>query len=74
MTCHGFRKSDLAIKAGRGKAELKTVNGEALTFTENGRDNIVVMDAGGNTAEISTNDVTQSNRVITVGDKVLMPK
>jgi uncharacterized surface protein with fasciclin (FAS1) repeats len=32
------------------------------------------MDAGGNTAEISTYDVTQSNGVIMVGDKVLKPK
>ncbi|SDI12726.1 Uncaracterized surface protein containing fasciclin (FAS1) repeats [Paraburkholderia phenazinium] len=71
---YDFRKLDEAIKAGGGKAELKTVNGEPLTFTENGPHNIVVMDAGGHTADISTYDVTQSNGVIMVVDKVLMPK
>jgi uncharacterized surface protein with fasciclin (FAS1) repeats len=71
---YDFRKLDQAIKAGGGKAELKTVNGESLTFTENGPRNIVVTDAGGHTADISTYDVTQSNGVIMVVDKVLMPK
>src|SRR6201996_3474646 len=71
---YDFRKLDQAIKAGGGKAELKTVNGEELTFTENGPHNIVVMDASGHTADISTYDVTQSNGVIMVVDKVLMPK
>jgi Fasciclin domain. len=33
-----------------------------------------VTDAGGHTADISTYDVTQSNGVIMVVDKVLMPK
>jgi uncharacterized surface protein with fasciclin (FAS1) repeats len=71
---YDFRKLDLAIKAGGGKAKLKTVNGEELTLTENGPHNIVVMDAGRHTADISTYDVTQSNGVIMVVDKVLMPK
>lgn len=71
---YDFRKLDQAIKAGGGKAELKTVNGEPLTFTENGPHNIVVTDAGGHTADISTYDVTQSNGVIMVVNKVLMPK
>jgi uncharacterized surface protein with fasciclin (FAS1) repeats len=71
---YDFRELDQAIKAGGGKAELKTVNGESLTFTENGPRNIVVTDAGGHTADISTYDVTQSNGVIMVVDKVLMPK
>jgi uncharacterized surface protein with fasciclin (FAS1) repeats len=71
---YDFRKLDEAIRSGGGKAELKTVNGEPLTFTENGPHNIVVTDAGGHTADISTYDVTQSNGVIMVVDKVLMPK
>jgi len=71
---YDFQKLDEAIKAGGGKAELKTVNGEPLTFTENGPHNIVVMDAAGHTADISTYDVIQSNGVIMVVDKVLMPK
>jgi uncharacterized surface protein with fasciclin (FAS1) repeats len=71
---YDFRKLDTAIKAGGGKTELKTINGEMLTFSENGPHNIVVADAFGHTAEISTYDVVQSNGVIMVVDKVLMPK
>jgi uncharacterized surface protein with fasciclin (FAS1) repeats len=71
---YDFRKLDQAIKAGGGKAELKTVNGETLTFSENGPHNIVVVDASGHTAAISTYDVFQSNGVIMVVDRVLMPK
>ncbi|TCG04315.1 fasciclin, partial [Paraburkholderia steynii] len=47
---------------------------EMLTFSENGPHNIVVADAAGHTADISTYDVVQSNGVIMVVDKVLMPK
>ena len=71
---YDFRKLDTAIKAGGGKTALKTVNGEMLTFSENGPHNIVVADAAGHTADISTYDVVQSNGLIMVVDKVLMPK
>ncbi|MBP0590924.1 fasciclin domain-containing protein [Paraburkholderia sp. LEh10] len=71
---YDFRKLDAAIKESGGKTELKTVNGEMLTFSENGPHNIVVADASGHTANISTYDVMQSNGVIMVVDKVLMPK
>jgi uncharacterized surface protein with fasciclin (FAS1) repeats len=40
----------------------------------NGPRNLVVMDASGNTAEVSTYDVYQSNGVIHVVDHVLLPK
>ncbi|TCF96202.1 fasciclin, partial [Paraburkholderia steynii] len=42
---YDFRKLDTAIKAGGGKTELKTIDGEMLTFSENGPHNIVVADA-----------------------------
>jgi uncharacterized surface protein with fasciclin (FAS1) repeats len=71
---YDFRKIDTAIKQGGGKAEFKTVNGEMLTFLENGPHNITVADESGHTANISTYDVMQSNGVIMVIDKVLMPK
>ncbi len=61
------------IDAGRGKAELKTVQGETLTAELNGPRNIVLVDAKGNVAQISTYDVYQSNGVIHVIDKVLAP-
>jgi uncharacterized surface protein with fasciclin (FAS1) repeats len=62
------------IKEGNGKGMLKTVQGGSLWFQMNGPHNIVVMDESGNTANITTYDVYQSNGVINVVDKVLMPK
>ena len=62
-----------AIKGGHGEATLKTVSGGWLTFTMNGDRNIVVRDAKGGVANISTYDVRQSNGVIQVIDRVLLP-
>ena len=62
------------IKAGGGKAMLKTANGGELWAMMNGDVNIVVKDEQGNEANISTYDVRQSNGVIHVIDHVLMPK
>ncbi|OKA23153.1 fasciclin [Pseudomonas versuta] len=62
------------IKAGGGKAELTTVSGGKLWVMMNGPHNIVVKDEKGNVADITTYDVNQSNGVIQVIDKVLMPK
>jgi uncharacterized surface protein with fasciclin (FAS1) repeats len=62
-----------AILAGKGKASMKTVEGDTLTFTMNGSNNVVVRDSKGNTADIVVYDVTQSNGVIFSVDKVLMP-
>jgi uncharacterized surface protein with fasciclin (FAS1) repeats len=60
------------IAEGGGKAELKTVQGESLTATES-NGGIAIIDAQGNTALVTTADVMQSNGVIHVVDKVLMP-
>jgi uncharacterized surface protein with fasciclin (FAS1) repeats len=62
-----------AIKSGHGTATLKTVSGGWLTFMMNGDRNIVVRDAKGGVANISTYDVRQSNGVIQVIDRVLLP-
>ncbi|MGF6151080.1 fasciclin domain-containing protein [Pseudomonas fluorescens] len=62
------------IKAGGGKAELTTVSGGKLWVTMNGPHNITLKDEKGATADITTYDVYQSNGVIQVIDKVLMPK
>jgi len=61
------------IKKGNGTGKLKTVQGEELTVMMNGEHNIQVKDAKGTVANISTYDVYQSNGVIHVIDKVLMP-
>jgi uncharacterized surface protein with fasciclin (FAS1) repeats len=63
-----------AIKKGKGIATMKTVNGGSLSFMLNGEKNITVWDENGNYANISTYDVYQSNGVIHVVDKVLLPK
>ena len=60
------------IKAGGGKAMLKTASGGTLTATMRGKD-VLVMDAKGNAAVVTTSDVYQSNGVIHVVDKVLLP-
>jgi uncharacterized surface protein with fasciclin (FAS1) repeats len=62
-----------AIRKGNGQAMLKTVNGETLTVMMNGDRNIIVRDQKGDVADISTYDVFQSNGVIHVVDKVLLP-
>ena len=67
--------SDLvkAIKKAGGKTRLKTLEGETLIAMMNGEHNIVLKDAKGDIANISTYDVVQSNGVIHVIDKVLLP-
>lgn len=60
------------IKQGGGKASLTTVQGEALTVRQAGK-GITVTDSKGNTAHVTIADVRQSNGVIHVVDKVLMP-
>jgi uncharacterized surface protein with fasciclin (FAS1) repeats len=60
------------IKKGGGKATLKTVQGEDLTATMSGG-HIMLTDAKGGMATVTTADVFQSNGVIHVIDAVLMP-
>ena len=71
---YDYMKLSSEIKSHKGKAELATASGGKLSFAMNGKHNIVVMDESGNTANISTYDVYQSNGVINVIDTVLMPK
>lgn len=70
-----FSSADVAkaIKAGNGKAELKTVQGGILTAMMSGKD-VVLKDEKGNTTKITIMDVNQSNGVIHVIDTVVMPK
>jgi uncharacterized surface protein with fasciclin (FAS1) repeats len=66
------RQLEGMIKKGGGKASLKTVQGEDLTATMSGG-KIMLTDAKGGMAIITTADVFQSNGVIHVIDTVLMP-
>ena len=63
---------DAMIRDGGGKAMLKTVEGEELTF-ERGGGHIWVIDAKDDKAEVTIPNVMQSNGVIQVINKVLLP-
>jgi uncharacterized surface protein with fasciclin (FAS1) repeats len=60
------------VKAGGGKAMLKTVEGADLTIAQkDGK--LWVTDAKGDTAQVTIGNVMQSNGVIHVVDTVLLP-
>lgn len=78
LTCHvvpgklDAKELQKWVKKGKGKAELTTVQGEKLWVME--KDNkLWVKDNKGNVATVTISDVYQSNGVIHVIDKVLMP-
>ena len=60
------------VKKGGGTAMIKTVQGDMLTFTMDGKD-LVIKDEKGTTAHITIANVMQSNGVIHVIDSVLQP-
>ena len=62
-----------AIDAGNGKAMLTEVSGGMLTATRSGT-MIMLTDESGGMAHVTIPDVVQSNGVIHVVDKVLLPK
>ena len=62
-----------AIDAGGGKATLTAVSGGTLTAMRSGS-TIMVSDESGGMAHVTIPDVVQSNGVIHVVDKVLLPK
>ncbi|WP_422720790.1 fasciclin domain-containing protein [Flavobacterium sp.] len=62
-----------AIKAGKGKAVIKTIQGENLTASLlYGK--VILTDAKGGIATVTTTDLVASNGVIHVIDSVVMPK
>ena len=63
---------DAMIRDGGGKATMKTVQGEQLTF-QRGAGHLWVIDAKGDRAEVTIPNVMQSNGVIQVINKVLLP-
>ena len=62
-----------AVMAGGGMATLKTVSGGMLTATAKGGA-VMVTDESGGMATVTIADVMQSNGVIHVVDKVLLPQ
>jgi uncharacterized surface protein with fasciclin (FAS1) repeats len=63
---------DKDIKQAGGRVSLKTVEGEPLILSESGNA-LMVTDQKGNTAQVTIPNVFQSNGVIMVVNKVLMP-
>ena len=60
------------IRAGNGSAMLKTASGGTLVATMSGP-NVLITDAKGGSATVTIADVYQSNGVIHVVNKVLLP-
>lgn len=61
------------IKEANNKLDVTTLNGEVLTLSEKGG-NVMIKDAKGNTATVTSADMDASNGVVHTIDKVLMPK
>ncbi len=61
------------VKMQNGKATLKTVEGENLYVSMKGK-RLMITDENGNTSQVTIADVNQSNGVIHVVNKVLLPK
>jgi uncharacterized surface protein with fasciclin (FAS1) repeats len=60
------------VQANGGRLELTSVSGDTLTVVPSGR-GLAVMDENGGTSVITTADVNQSNGVIHVVNRVLLP-
>ncbi|MGH6845287.1 MAG: fasciclin domain-containing protein, partial [Methylocella sp.] len=69
LTTADLRK---AVEEGGGQATLNTVQGEPLRIKEKGRA-FYIFDSKGHAARITIADILQSNGVIHVINKVLMP-
>jgi uncharacterized surface protein with fasciclin (FAS1) repeats len=61
-----------AAKRNGGTAELKTVEGETISVESKGN-MIIIRDAKGNASKVTIRNVFQSNGVIHVIDRVLLP-
>ena len=70
-----FNAADLTkqIGMGNGRAMLKTASGGTLVASISGSD-VMITDENGGSAKVTIADVNQSNGVIHVVNKVLLPK
>jgi uncharacterized surface protein with fasciclin (FAS1) repeats len=79
LTCHVVAGKVMAsavvklVKAGGGKAKVKTVGGCDLDL-QLGGGKVHITDETGATAQVTQADVVQSNGVVHVINKVLLPK
>jgi uncharacterized surface protein with fasciclin (FAS1) repeats len=71
-----YTKADIikALTAGKGKAVLKTIDGDNLTLSVNDKSNLQIVDAKGNAALVVSFDTMASNGVIHGLNGVLTPQ
>ena len=71
-----YTKADIikALTTGKGKAALKTVDGETLNLSVNDKSELQITDAKGNAAQVISFDTMASNGVIHGLNGVLMPQ
>jgi len=71
-----YTKTDIikALNAGKGKAVLKTIDGDALSLSVNDKSNLQLTDAKGNKAVVVSFDSMASNGVIHGLDSVIIPQ
>jgi uncharacterized surface protein with fasciclin (FAS1) repeats len=71
-----FLSTDLAkaVKDGGGSFTAPTVSGGSITLKDDGMGGLTITDESGGTAKVTIADAKQSNGVIHVIDKVLLPK
>ena len=63
-----------AIRRGRGTASFTTVAGERITATRDRHGNLVLVDQRGGRSTVRAADLNQSNGVIHVIDRVVLPR
>jgi uncharacterized surface protein with fasciclin (FAS1) repeats len=71
-----YTKADIikALSVGKGKASLKTIDGESLTLSVNDKSNLQVSDAQGDTALVTSFDLLGTNGVVHGINGALLPK
>jgi uncharacterized surface protein with fasciclin (FAS1) repeats len=71
-----YTKADIikALSAGKGKATLKTIDGDVLNLSVNDKSNLQIVDAKGNAAQVISFDTMASNGVIHGLNGVLIPQ
>lgn len=62
------------IKAGGGKASYRTLSGARITLSKDDTGRVIIIDDKGEIAHIGAHDLKQSNGLIHVIDKVLIPQ
>jgi len=70
-----YTKTDIikALGAGKGKADLKTIDGQTLHLSVNDKSNLQITDAKGNAVLVTAFDTEASNGVVHGVNGVMMP-